>query len=40
MAIRSDEEDPESPKAWGVMQIGKGGYWCRESRVADWGVAE
>ena len=38
VAIRSDETDPESTKAWGVMRALRGGYWCATSQLADWAV--
>lgn len=37
VAIRSDEAS-DSNKAWGVMQVGKGGYWVREGFVDGWDV--
>lgn len=38
VAIRSDDPDPESTKAWGVMRATRGGYWCATSQIADWTV--
>lgn len=38
VAIRTDETDDESTRAWGVMRVGRGGYWARTSQVADWSV--
>lgn len=37
VAIRSDEPE-DSNRAFGVMQIGKGGWWARLSQVEDWEV--
>lgn len=38
VAIRSDDTDPESNKAWGVMRALRGGYWAATEQVADWTV--
>lgn len=38
VAIRSDAEDAEDAKAWGVMRALRGGYWARTSQVDDWAV--
>jgi hypothetical protein len=38
VAIRSDDADPESVKAWGVMRALEGGYWARTSQVDGWTV--
>ena len=40
VAIRTDETDPESIKAWGVMRALKGGYWARTAQLADWTVLQ
>lgn len=40
VAIRSDDPDPESTKAWGVMRALKGGYWARSEQVKDWTVLQ
>ena len=40
VAIRSDETDPESSKAWGVMRALKGGYWISTAQIADWTVLQ
>lgn len=40
VAIRSDDQDPESTKAWGVMRALKGGYFCATSQVAEWTVLQ
>ena len=38
VAIRTDDPNPESIKAWGVMRALKGGMWARSEQVADWTV--
>ena len=38
VAIRTDEPDPESWGAWGVMHIKNSSHWCKTSHVADWNV--
>lgn len=40
VAIRSDDPDPESNKAWGVMRATKGGYWTSTAQIADWTVLQ
>jgi hypothetical protein len=40
VAIRTDEQDPESIKAWGVMRALKGGYWARTAQLDDWTVLQ
>lgn len=37
VAIRTDES-VEGVKAWGVMEIGRGGYWARATFVDGWEV--
>lgn len=37
VAIRTDES-VESVKAWGVMEVGRGGYWVRDAFVDGWAV--
>jgi len=40
VAIRSDDTDPESIKAWGIMRALKGGYWARSAQVDGWTVIQ
>ena len=40
VAIRSDDTDPESTKAWGVMRALKGGYWTSTAQISDWTVLQ
>lgn len=40
VAIRTDEADPDSRHAWGVMRVHDGGCMMTTLQVADWTVLQ